>query len=438
MTRATLFSIEPDSPRPLSWWAGCIRLIHWLYFKPFTLVEHIRTAETLAGPRPSFETYGEAMIHAVLTYRPNLYQFVRQLPWQATLVAALLLGLAAFVATQVYASQADRLVLGAGLGSLVLLNVMTAFMVDDVISDSGWHSTGAAVVNLGVRVSLLSVFAGLLIGFGAGVPIEVFSRASLAGLPLALVTGLVIGSVLLLRGVLLDNCLGWIVFLAGAIAATATSIGVGGMTGLLVMLASAGLVFFRPHHYGVEWLWVQGWVLLTRVWPALAAVSLRWSPPHWHDVIWFPLPGLLQLIVRLSERDRAQALAEARFLSTTLSQKGVSQQALVAITVRALQRGQTLPELIAAIKGINWLPERRDGLPADVAILMPELLSIADRLAMLPPVTTSDHQPLLAGVIADLDRIAGVVQRFRRESRRRWAPVIEHWSRVVQMETQRR
>ncbi len=134
---------------------------------------------------------------------------------------------------------------------------------------------------------------------------------------------------------------------------TTTTILAGG--GMLLL----GLLFYlRLPLYLLEVLWSLWLERRSQTHPEQALTLLRRSPVYWDELIFFPLPRLEPLLLRLLRLDREQGLIEGGFIAQAPRQEKAANQARLTLA-HSLVSGVRSPERVAeALAELTWPADR--------------------------------------------------------------------------------
>ncbi|MCI5122871.1 MAG: hypothetical protein D3908_17125, partial [Candidatus Electrothrix sp. AUS4] len=210
----------------------------------------------------------------------------------------------------------------------------------------------------------------VIIGIWGGVSLNVFSSTYLV------LTYGVIG------GILFSIPLEWqlnipLIILVNAILCVAFSTESSGMIERLIWLATGiamgivvgvtnGMIFGVAggvsYILGVLrfyfWLPELLWMFLLASWPAKATVKLSWLPPHFDQVIIFPLPFLPGLIAEAYQENRAAARQTINYLIFSTEQQKSAWRAISLIAAEECHRCQTVRDIASLPEELAWLSEQ--------------------------------------------------------------------------------
>jgi formylglycine-generating enzyme required for sulfatase activity len=204
--------------------------------------------------------------------------------------------------------------------------------------------------------------------------------------------GLILGVIAGVATALADNLTNDIIVVTSAVIALTITLGVAigvtnragnglsailaaaGLTGLLIALVDqdpttiilgsgglllVGLLFYlRLPLYLVEVLWNLWLERRSQVHPEQTLALLRRSPVYWDELIFFPLPRLEALLLRLLRLDREQGLIEGGFIARLPRQEQAANQARLTLA-HSLVTGVRSQERVAAVLAeLAWPTDR--------------------------------------------------------------------------------
>ncbi len=313
--------------RPLYFPRDLLRLLYWVYFRPYTLERYLRRLD----PDLSLKS-------GLLT----LWRRGKAQPLLRHVVALSLFH--------------------------ILVTPWLAF-----VTILGWRMVGVAVnwedMTLGILMSM--VFGGILGAVGS------VGGGIVGGMVLSIVWGVMLGVVKIVPAVIVGVTLSMVVGIGlGAVGSMFedTVLGAIGVP-LMLFLAVLGGVFGKRAFWALVWGLAGGnGAVIGNVrlyeWPALALWStgltlLDWdgrrlhlAPPFWHEVIVLPLPGLRRHLRAAARRDRQAALQALAYLAAYRFgwARRLAREALTDLLLEDMARAGNTEALARLPDHLDWLP----------------------------------------------------------------------------------
>lgn len=319
--------------------AECVRLLYWIYFKPYTFASWLRDIHPELTPdsnpfakRAEFRT------------NPRLRRYAGQVWWLnavAPLLAVLLLGLAY---TVVSGKPFDWF-----FSCLFLL---------------GWLIGSLVVCSENKLKRLIAfVLVGVILILALGVVGGIAGRVILMGMALSVGGGL-----------LYDMERDRTISTTGSVVVG--TMGVGGVAEgevfsmMLNLALILGVLYVSP--WLLELLWMLILVVLSR--RGDAARWLCYIPPRFDEHMSVALPFMGELIVEAYRENPSAARETIDYLITSTNQQNVAAQAIAGIAVDSLSRCQLQGEIAAITNELAWIPSPP---PKELGFVLPKLLDIS-------------------------------------------------------------
>ncbi|MDJ0620024.1 MAG: AAA family ATPase [Calothrix sp. MO_192.B10] len=397
----------------------CLRLLYWIYFKPFTfkrwlqdILQNINitleSKHTFMGIHP-----GWMMLWGFHIY-PPLRHYARQFWWLTAVTPILAVLLVAPVYTffsgesfnwfhsgqvwlgwfigQTAARNDNRILQILNLCLwVVIVGLLWIFVGWNIFADVAPETMQALLKAFPVITNLVStleqlmgltlgviysVLVGVAFSVGNCLALGVFLTvtAGMVGAVAFSVTCGVVGGIavsVMFFGVgeyVAGNILAFIMFSMMAIMP-------GSMSGWLVGLAG-GLAFILGILRVYFWLPEVLWMFILRFFSLQKnrVLLLRYLPPYFDELIYFPLPFMAEIIVEAYQEKPKIARETIDYLSTHINQKRVIASAMVGIAISRLKSCKTFSDIANIIEEFAWIPSPA---PKQLGSVFPKLLDIS-------------------------------------------------------------
>ncbi len=317
--------------------AECVRLLYWIYFKPFTFERWLRDIHPELKPRDNpFDKRAE--------FRTNsrLRRYAGQVSWLSAVVPIFAVLLVAPVYT---------LFSGESFNWFRSCVFLAGWFIARV-GDSGSNKNGLVIY----LVAVLSIFLG----------------ARLSGVVMIDVAGGVAGGVVLsvVFGVAFGLAFGLAVAVAfGVVVAVAVSMAGGVTLGVAWICGVLRVYFWLP-----EFLWFTLFFLCPN---EKQVICLRYLPLCFDELIILPLPFMDVMIVKAYRKNPMAASETINYLITSTNQQKATAQAIYNITVDILNRCQRLSDIVEIANQLAWIPSPP---PKELSTVLPQFLDISQNV----------------------------------------------------------
>ncbi len=164
--------------------------------------------------------------------------------------------------------------------------------------------------------------------------------------------------------------------------------------------------------------------------------TLRLSPVIWDELIWFPLPGLDNLLFNIALSDRHEGMKSIAYVAGSFRQGWAARQALLALTAHDVAQADTLPKIAAIAENLGWLPEDAPRALREILLAVDEISRHAR--AALESETLYNRQEQLRRGLARLEQARqGMAYAGERNLARQMIPALEVWQQVFTAELER-
>ncbi|MDF5735640.1 MULTISPECIES: ATP-binding protein [unclassified Nostoc] len=356
-----------------SYVAECVRLLYWIYFKPFTFERWLRDINPELKPTDNINKQAEFYIN------PRLRRYAGQARWLTAVVPMFAVLLVAPVYTLTSGEsfnwfQSCVFLVGWFIGRILnrggnknrlvifLVAALTIFLAYQFLS--GVAFSVAVGVAGGVAFSVaVDVAGGVAVGVAVGVAFSVAVGVA-GGVAFSVVVGVAGGvafSVAL--GVAFNVALGVAFSVAGSIA-FGVAFSVAWILGVL-----------RVYFWLPELLWILTLFLL---FPNGKRVNcLRYLPPRFDELIILPLPLMDMMIVEAYRKNPDVARETINYLITSTNQQRVAAQTISGIAVDTLNRCQWLSDIVEIANQLAWIPSPA---PKELGAVLPQFLDISQNV----------------------------------------------------------
>jgi AAA+ ATPase superfamily predicted ATPase len=459
----------------------CVRLLYWIYFKPYTFANWLRDIHPELKPndnpfakRVEFRT------------NPRLRRYAGQV-WWLTVVVPLLAVLLVGVVYTVFSSEPFNwfhsclFLLGWWIGLLLargdnkklerwerwfyrilLISTSVIFLwnvsfrlVPDIM-----RSLLQFLPFLTELLSALPQFWPLALGVAGGVTGDVAFGAALGvaggvaegvtyGVALGAAYGVTFGVTFgvafgVAEGVAEGVAYGVAYGVAEGVAygvAEGVAFGVAFGVALGVALGVAYILgILRVYFWLPELLWVLTLHFLTR--QSNQARALRYLPSRFDQFIILPLPFMDELIVEAYRENPSAARETIDYLITSTNQQNVAAQAMVSIAIDSLNHCQKLGDIVDLTEELAWIPSPP---PKDLGSALSHLLDISQGVRASVESTSLYRQlELLNRPISALRELPNTLA-FGKNARlantfggiaQRWLTILERAQRTLQEQAQ--
>ena len=372
----------------------CLRLLHWIYFKPFTFERWLQNIH------PELKAYTNPFsMQEEFRNNPRLRRYAGQVWWLTAVTPVLAVLLVAPTYTLFSGDSFNWFLSGQfWLGWFIGLTVargdnkrlekwfywflMVAAGVSLVWSASSRfapETMRSLLQAFPFITNLLSNFAqfvplaiGVAFGVTGGVAVGV-AVGVLGGVALGVaigMTGVAFGVVLGVGvGVAIGVAGGVVVGVALSVAfGVAVGVGVGVAFGVPLILGALRVYFWLPE---LLWMFILGFFSLQ----TNPAPLLRYLPPRFDELIYLPLPFMAEMIVKAYQKNPTIARETINYLTTSTNQQQVAATAMVHIAINRLNSCQTLSDIANITEELAWIPSPP---PKQLGSLLPQLLDILD------------------------------------------------------------
>ncbi len=337
----------------------CLQLLYWIYFKPYTLRQHVREiCPEITDPYREnfFRRSAEAKAN------PRLKRYDDQCWWLSALLPIMLIFLYLSIDKGILRSfgwywtslfltgwllgqivvRAVRRKLGEKTAWIVIivalsLHVASAVLLKQFIAYrfiSGTALTVVAGVTFGVVAGVMGgVVVSVGIGIAGGVG-EAVAECAAAGV----VGGVGIGVAFGLAG-------GVALGMYGGVAAGIA----GGISSILGVLR----IYF--------WLPELLWTLCLKLAPVPPVRCLRFLPPQFDQLIILPLPFLPGIIAQAYTEHRAAARQAINYLISSTNQQKTASKAMLLIAAEEFRRCSKASDIAEVQAQLDWLPSELAG-----------------------------------------------------------------------------
>ncbi|MBE9207999.1 AAA family ATPase [Nostoc sp. LEGE 06077] len=378
--------------------AECLRLLHWIYFKPFTFERWLRDIHPELKPRDDpFDKQAE------FRSNPRLRRYAGQVWWLTALAPIFVVLLVAPVYTLVSGESFNWFkslifLLGWLIGKVFdrgsyrnRLVILVAAMLSVFLADrflSGVAFGVALNMAFGVVVGVtFGVVRGVLRGVAVGVAVDVAVGVAMGvavGVAFSVAFSVAVGvAVGVAMGVAVDVVLGVAVGVAVGVAfsvAFGMSLGVAG--GVAWVFGVLRVYFWLP-----ELVWMLITFFISR-WKSSGSY-LQYLPPWFDELIILPLPFMDWMIVEAYAENPVIARKTIDYLITSTNKQKVATQAIIKIAIDILTQCRRLGDIADISYQLTWIPSPP---PPEIGTILPQLLDISQGVKASQEATTSYRQ----------------------------------------------
>lgn len=331
--------------------AECVRLLYWIYFKPFSFKRWLHKI----NPKLrliAFPFDKPAEFHT----NPRLRRYAEQVWWLNTVVPMV----AVLLVTPVYS-----LFSGESFNWFRSFLFLLGWLIGRIITPDCNRNRLVIFIFF---VAILTIF--LAVRFSSdvtrGVAFGVAATGMLFGLWLIYPVKLgVAGSVAF------DVAFGVVFSMAfGAALGIVFGVPFGVAFGTAWILGVLRVYFWLP-----EFLWILTLFLL---FPNGKRVNcLRYLPPRFDELIILPLPFMDVMIVEAYRKNPRAALETINYLITFTNQQKVAVQSISGIAVDIFNRCQRLSDIVEIANQLAWIPSPP---PKELGTMLPQFLDISQNV----------------------------------------------------------
>ncbi|WP_417909079.1 AAA family ATPase [Candidatus Electronema sp. PJ] len=412
----------------------CLQLLYWIYFKPYTLKQHVQSiCPEITDPyRDNF--YRRS---AAAKANPRLKRYDEQGWWLSALVPIVLVFLYVLLAEGVSRLVAgpDILYFGWWLSGLFLVGWLLGQIVVRAIRRKLEEKTAWILF---IAALVLYVASAVLLKQLVADPFTKAALAVMGGVTAGIAGGIggtmavgVVGSVAVsvALGVVLGVALGIAASVAfgvvlGVALADAVGVAVFGITGGI----TGNVAFFILGILRVYcWLPEVLWMFPLRFWPGKATAKLPLMPTQLDQIIYFPLPFLPGLIAEAYQENQAAARQTIDYLITSTNQQKAAGKAVVAIAVEEFRRCKEAENIAAVREQLDWLPAKF------ASQQLQDCLDISqDVSAALEASSVFRQEQRLEQVCAKIIRLRTGLAAASARQATTFGGVLDHWLRLLE------
>jgi len=428
----------------------CLQLLYWIYFKPYTLKQHVRDICPEITD-PYFDNYYRRSAEARVN--PRLKRYDDQCWWLAALAPSVVVFLHIVLETGV-----ERLLYGphrflswysiaVGFGwyhpSLFLIGWLPGQIIVRAIRRKLVEKTAWIVII--VALALYVASAVLLRQLHASRLISMMAEAVMNGMSFGVVAG-VMGGVAVNMGIgvapyiwrgvsgnvafgMVAGVMGGVAFgVAGGVAVSVAVIVAFGVPGGVWFGLALGVFFNLGVLRFYFWLPELLWVLFLNLWTHPAATKLRFLPPQFDQLIYFPLPFLPGLIAEAYQENQAAARQTISYLISSTNQQKTAGKAMLLIAAESFSRCGSAKEIATVREQLDWLP-------AELAGKITACLELSqDTAAALEASSPYRQEERLKQVCGKLVRLRNSLAETSAREATALGSVLDHWLRLLETE----
>ncbi len=372
-------------PAPLRFPQDILRFLYWVFFKPITLRNYVYKIDA------SLSAYRDRNLFMLWQRRKEHPEFVP--------VIYLALFNVAFMPLLAFPLAWLLQIVGFEVFWLGVAGGVAVGVAGGVAGD----------VAVGV---MFGVALGVAVGVAGGVVFGVALGVVAVGVVFGVVAGVAVGVVL------------------GTVPGMAVGVAVGVTLGVTTEVAfgvSVGVVYplsyFRLPLYIIQapWSFINSHFYNGK--------GLACSPVLWDELIWFPLPGLNDLLIKIAKQDRQQGMEAIAFVAASFRQGWAAKRALLELTAYDVGAARDLPSISEISRHLSWLPD-------DARMDMQELLLGLEQAsqharAAVESETLYNKQEQLRMGLSVVDRIRGGLALAQNSNMaRQMIPALEGWKTV--------
>jgi uncharacterized protein len=405
----------------------CLRLLYWIYFKPYTLQKWLQDIHPKLAPDTNpFSLRSEfGQNHRLQRYANQVWWLTAIMPILAVLMVAPIYSL---FADRSFDWQVSGLFLSGWIGGIclarydsgrwrdrvtnifyiylgaILLWKIGSFLLPISTQQLILHTFSPIIADLSFLSVLIPVAEGVALSlvFGVAFSVEVGLALGVAGVMSVGLAGGVAG------GVAVGLAFGLALGVGENVAfGLAFSVAGGLMFGLALGVAF-GVAFgvatilgvLRVYSWIPELMWMLGLGLM--VMQGNAASVLRRLPPYFDQLIILPLPFMAEIIIEAHRQNLIAARSTIDYFITSTNQQAVANKAMFGIGVETLNQCRYVSDIIVSQTQLDWLPtdEKTFGK------VLPRLLEISHNIDIAYQATNAYNKlELVDRSIADLQKL---------------------------------
>ena len=449
-----------------------LRLLYWIYFKPFTLRRYVKELdpkldETLklwqAGPETwTKRAWRELTLLTLALYllTPLILIFILGLliqgltgsfEWRGAMLwtGGCTLGMVAIQTALVPWREgveewgwrlffiASFLSLFLSLGAFWLQGspeTLNAWVVRPLVGLAGSPDILETIGIVGVGMA-----SGVGIGMAGGMVLGVAGNVAMG-----VAVGVIVGAVLGMAGDIGDGvAMGVAVgVLAGvalreALLVIMVTVVLIGMTFGVAFGVAFGVsiivVYFHLWAYVIELpaaLLLSG---LARAWPEKAQRYLHFSPVYWDEFIWLPLLGLDKHLVAVCQQDRQAGAEEIAHVAQSFRQRWAARNALVELAALEMEDARDVESMARMAEGLAWLPPE---LPAELEVVLPAVHQVGQRVKAVQESETIWNKR--ENLVRTLREIQSILKGWglspQAKVAMRFGPILKNWQKLLARE----
>ncbi len=351
--------------------AECVRLLYWIYFKPFTFKRWLRDIHPELKPIDNpFDKRAE------FGTNPRLRRYAGQIWWLTAVIPMVAVLLVAPVYT---------LVSGESFNWFISFVFLVGWFIGRVVDRGGNKNRLVIVLVAVVSIFLAYQFlSGVPIGVAIGVALGV-AIGEVKGVEIGVAIGVAIGmvkSVAEAFGVVVAETLIFITFIPmfrfqamtrGVAFSVMSSIAVGMLNVVIGIAWILGVL--RIYFWLLELLWILTLFFLS---PNGKRVNcLRYLPSRFDELIILPLPFMDLMIVEAYGKNPIAVRETINYLITSTNQQRVAAQVILEITIDTLNRCQRLSDIVEIANQLAWIPSPP---PEELGTMLPQFLDISQNV----------------------------------------------------------
>ncbi|WYD79927.1 MAG: ATP-binding protein [Candidatus Electrothrix gigas] len=439
----------------------CLQLLYWIYFKPYTLKQHVQSiCPEITNPYKDNYYRRSAKARA----NPRLKRYYDQCWWLialAPMVTAAFYMLLVEGALLLFVNKISDLqlkwwcnliLLGWLLGHLVVRAIRSKLeekatwlmiMVVNIVFCVGYVFL---VKHLIADPFIREAAFGMVFGMAFGVAVSAMGRLRLGvvfGVVLGVMAGMAVG---VLVSVLVGVLFGVAISMAGRRSISvafgvAFGVAVGVAFGVAVGMAfgvAVGVAFglwigiscilsiLRIYFWLPELLWTT----FLKFAPIRTARRLSYLPFYYDQLIILPLPFIPTFIAQAYQENQAAARQTIDYLITSTNQQKAAQKAMGLIAVEECSRCRTAKDIAVIRDQLSWISDQQSpGLTACLDISQ-------DVIAALEASSLYRKAQQLDKVIPKIDRQRNALAAVSAREATSFGSVLDSWQRIL--ETARR
>ncbi|WLE98405.1 MAG: ATP-binding protein [Candidatus Electrothrix communis] len=439
----------------------CLRLLYWIYFKPYTLKRHVQAIcpeitdpykdniyrrSAAARANPQLQRYDEqgwwltVLVPIVLTflYAPLVEGIAHLLVgpgalqfnwWKSSFV------LFGWLLGQVFV-RAIRKRLGEKFAIPVAVIAMALLAFISLLSEYGFVSKAVFSVMFGVGTGMAFGVMGSCVGafgvvFGVAFGVVFGAAGGVVGsgvVAFGVVCGVASGAVFgVLGGVMGSGMVATgLVFGVAIVVVLGVAGGVGGVGGGVAGGLTYILGVLRVYFYLPELLWT----ILLKFFPVFPSHRLPLLPFRFDQLIHLPLPFLPGFIAEAYQENQAAARQTIDYLITSTNQQKTARKAKSLIAVEECSRCQTARDITAIREQLSWISKEP---PPGLAACLEISQDVTAALAASSPYRQTQQ---LDKVLQQIDRQRNALATASAREATSFGSVLDSWQRIL--ETARR